>query len=121
MALQKTLEKQNNSLCADFRDAYWRIDDLIFYNKEGIDLVRFCLNCYASRESSKQSANEWIKPTLSFGGSPDGTHRPILYTWVAEFRTQDVFPYGIPNTLIKQKEVLYPFVKNYLTETFIDV
>jgi len=121
MALQKTLEKENNSLCADFKDAYWRIDNLTFYNNGEADLTRFCLNCYASKEASRKSVELFINPTLPFGGSPEGGIKPILYTWVAEFYTKDIFPNGIPNSLEKQKEILYPFVKNYLGIDFEDV
>ncbi len=121
MGLQLTVPKTANALYADFIDAYWRIDDIIFSNANGESYVTFELNTYPSRESANMSKKPLNDSTFSVGGATAIAYSTCIRSWQAQFKTADVFTNGIPVTEAEQKQVLYALVKSYTQLNFADV
>nr|DAQ91117.1 MAG TPA: hypothetical protein [Bacteriophage sp.] len=122
MGLKLAIAEQDNVLYADFTDAYWKVDGIMFTNMDGESYVTFSLDAYPSREA----AQKMLEPisctgTISVGGAVGMAYEPRLWHWEASFKTMDVFPNGIPITESGQKDVLYQLVKAYTKMPFEDV
>lgn len=122
MGLKMTISAQDNHMSYEFKDAYWKIEDIVFSNKEGASFVGFSLKAYPSREASKAV----LKPirrteAIQEGGPYMGAYSPCLWTWQTLFRATEAFPNGIPVTESAQKDVLYQLVKTYTGLPFEDV
>lgn len=122
MGLKLTLKKQDNKMYYEFVDAYWKIENIIFSNANGVAYVSFELNAYPSREASKKYlATIEYSNTIPVGGAFDLAYSPRIWYWEATFKTADVFPNGIPVSEAEQKDVIYALVKNYTGLQFEDV
>lgn len=117
MGLQATLTKENNTLYADFTDAYWKVTEIRYTT----NMVGFDFSCYASREASKHELEIMSTPSLSFGGANRPAYEPVLYRWLGEFPIVDIFPTGIPLDENAQKTAIYNFIKRYTGLPFTDV
>ncbi len=116
MAFSMDLSKDNNSLHHDFLDAYWMVDHLRFENAAGENYTLFSLLAFPSRESRLAQRQE-VASTLDFGGPSGEVVDSVLYRWDAVFKTDLIFPLGIPIQEAEQKDALYPFVIAYLELT----
>lgn len=121
MGLKLTVNKADNALYADFIDAYWRIDNIVFSNGNGIGYVSFELNTYPSRESANMEKYPITSNTFPVGGATAIAYSTKIRTWLASFKIADVFTDSIPLTEAGQKDVLYAFVKSYTNLNFEDV
>lgn len=117
MGFLMNLPKTDNSLFADFENAYWSIEDLGVGIPEEIiqnaDMVlRGELRAYATRDS-KYHGGQTIQTGLPFGG--DGMYyNPVLYRFYFQFNVVDVFPEGVPVSYGEMKAKVYPFLLKYL-------
>lgn len=114
MGLQFTLRKENNFVYMDIPDAYWAIEDIGIGTENGRTLLRFAFRAYASLEAKRKKGMPVQYEDIAWGASYIEIYSPVLYEWIAEFPVADVFPSGIPITEAGQKDVLYPFLKQYL-------
>lgn len=121
MGLQLTVYKEDNALYADFVNAYWRIDNIVFSNANGVGYVSFELNTYPSRESANMNLHSITSNTFPVGGATAIAYSTKIRTWLATFKSADVFTEGIPLTETAQKDVLYALVKSYTGLPFTDV
>lgn len=121
MGLQLTVYKEDNALYADFVNAYWRIDNIVFSNANGVGYVSFELNTYPSRESANMNLHSITSNTFPIGGATAIAYSTKIRTWLATFKSADVFTEGIPLTESAQKDVLYTLVKSYTGLPFTDV
>lgn len=121
MGLQLTVYKEDNALYADFVNAYWRIDNIVFSNANGVGYVSFELNTYPSRESANMNLHSITSNTFPIGGATAIAYSTKIRTWLATFKSADVFTEGIPLTESAQKDVLYALVKSYTGLPFTDV
>ncbi len=121
MGLKLTVNKADNALYADFIDAYWRIDNIVFSNANGVGYVAFELNTYPSRESANINKSPIASNTFPIGGTTAIAYSTKIRTWLASFKTAEVFTDGIPLTEAGQKDVLYALVKSYTNLSFEDV
>lgn len=122
MGLKMTISAQDNHMSYAFEDAYWKIEDIVFSNRDGVSFVAFSLKAYPSRKASKNI----LKPiqrteAMQYGGPYIGAYSPCLWTWQALFKAEEVFPSGVPITESAQKDVLYQLVKTYTGLPFVDV
>lgn len=115
------LPKTDNVLYADFPNAYWCIEGIVFSSMGGVPHVRFEFSAYASREAKYKNLAP-IEATLSHGGPTGIAYNPRLHYWEAVFPAADLFPDGIPLTESEQRMILYDFIKVYLQlEDYEDV
>lgn len=121
MGLKLTLPATDNFIGQEFTDAYWSIDNITFTNYEGVSYVSFDLDTYASRDAKLLSGQNVPNTGIAYGGSYRTVYEPILHKWEASFRSETVFPNGIPISEAAQKDVLYVFVKEYTGLPFEDV
>lgn len=121
MGLKLTVPKTDNALYTDFVDAYWRIENIIFSNADGISYVDFELNTYPSRDAANMNLESIDNSTFSIGGPRSIAYQSCIRTWQAQFKTADVFTDGIPVSESGQKDVLYALVKQYTKLPFEDV
>lgn len=121
MGLQLTVYKEDNALYADFVNAYWRIENIVFSNANGVGYVSFELNTYPSRESANMNLHSITSNTFPIGGATAIAYSTKIRTWLATFKSADVFTDGIPLTETAQKDVLYALVKSYTGLPFTDV
>ncbi len=119
MGIRKTLDRSQNYLYADFMDAYWSIDDIVFYNEGSEPMLRFTLHAYPSREAKYMKNSPTNDMTVGVGGTVYGMVAPILYEWAGMFPPADIFGESAPTSVNAQKDVLYGFVKQY-SEFFAD-
>lgn len=117
MGLQLTLKKKDNSIYADFEDAYWSIENIQYTTTYGYaDLY-----CYPSREAKYKKGEEIKDFTISVGGGMSPVYEPRLYHWAFTFPIADVFSVGIPLSEDEQKTAIYNWVKAYTGLPFVDV
>lgn len=116
MGIIMKLAKEDNILYTDFDNAYWSIEDVTFQSSEGVTYVTFSFKTYPSK-AAKDKMLVPIEPTLSYGSSTGIAYNPLLHTFDASFKAADLFPDGIPITEAGQKDILYAFVKSYLSLT----
>ncbi len=116
MGLLMDLKKENNGLYMDILPAYWSIEDVRFENAEGESYTLFSLLAYPSRESKLVQRQE-VTSSLGFGGPSGEVVDSVLYRWDALFKTDLIFPQGIPIQEAEQKDAVYPFVIDYLELT----
>lgn len=116
MALSLDLNKKDNHMYVDFKDAYWVIKE-IAYNPE---LASFRLVCYPSREASKMYLVE-PSSTFSYGGMTQPTYEPSLRVWECVVNIKEIFPKGIPLGINTQKTAIYKWIKDYTGLPFKDI
>lgn len=122
MGLKLTVNKEDNSLYADFIDAYWRVDNIVFSNANGESYVSFELNTYPSRESASMNLQPITTNTFPVGGATAIAYNTKIRTWLATFKTNEVFTGSIPLSEAEQKDIIYPFIKAYTGITdWVDV
>ena len=122
MGLGLSIGRQDNVMYADFTDAYWKVDGIMFTNMGGESHVTFSLDAYPSREASKRTLEPIsYSGTIPVGGAVGIAYGPRLWHWEASFKTSEVFTNGIPMTEAEQKDVLYGLVKGYTGLPFTDV
>ena len=112
MGLLCALHKEYNCLYQDFPTAYWSVDNIALGKDGDGVMVRFEFTAYPSREA-KQQENTLVSQLL-FGGPVFPHVQAALYQWVGLFSAVEIFPDGMPITEAAQKDVLYPFIKEYL-------
>lgn len=115
MGILMRLPATDNHIGIDLEDAYWSIDNITIANYSGVSYVMFEFNTYASR-NAKHLANTTVPNTnIGFGGSERVTYSPILHKFETSFASSAVFPNGIPITEAGQKDLLYTYLKEYLS------
>lgn len=114
MGIKMKLHKTDNVLYADFDNAYWSIDNIIFATQNGTAYTSFEFNTYASREAKSKMLHLMEEQVFDVGGAMGLAYSPLLHTWQATFPTLDIFPDGIPVAESDQKDVLYSFIKSHL-------
>jgi hypothetical protein len=112
MGLQFALHKENNAFYTDFPEAYWAVDNIAMGKDGSAVMVRFEFTAYPSREA-KHLQNSRVAP-LAFGGPVFPHVNSALYQWVGLFQAEEIFPNGMPVSEDAQKDIMYPFIKNYL-------
>ena len=119
MGLQLTLTKEHNKIYADFPNAYWAIEDVMYTT----DKIGFRLYAYPSRSAKLLNHNALEDPSIGFGGPTGaGSVDCALYMWNVEMALTQVFPDGaIPAGRDAQYTAIYTWIKEFTGLPFTDV
>lgn len=113
MGLKKTLSADQNFMGVEFKDAYWRIENLGFGDDGGGTYIAGCyLRCYPSRESAKKTEqNLEVGSIPEFGGSIRPCYESRLYDWFCAVPVEAAFPNGVPSDYNEAKTIMYKYIK----------